>query len=145
MKNFFVFLLVLYEIQAFSYDSASGIYNDINVIFSAHQLNASQCPDILKNVKEIFTSASGILFQELNGRFGTVNLRIPKSWTNSHCYTEGLIQEHQHFQGQNPNVIVGPYNQQSNLWTQQSQGCQHPGDFVYLPQTALNNSRIGKD
>ena len=51
MKSVFVLLFILYEIQAFSYDSASGIYNDINVVVSPHQLNASQCPDILKNVK----------------------------------------------------------------------------------------------
>ena len=27
-----------------------------------------------------------------------VNLRIPKSWTDDYCYTEGHIKEHQPFQ-----------------------------------------------
>ena len=40
--------------------------------------------------------------------------------------------------------MIGPYDQSgtSHLWTQQSQECKKPGDFVYIPTTALNNSEI---
>lgn len=38
------------------------------------------------------------MYEELNSRFGRINLRIPYGWTDDHCYTEGHIKDHQPFQ-----------------------------------------------
>ncbi len=108
----------LYTSSEISFDASSGSYDGINIVVKPNRnLNASHCPRILRNLKvrdefpcqneELFltnlyfqnvvSSASGFLFERLKEKFGKVNIRIPKTWTDDHCYKESHIQSHQPF------------------------------------------------
>ncbi len=126
-----------------SFDTASGTYDEVNVILTPHHLNASDCSEILENVKEIFLSASKTMFEDFNQRFGKINLRIPRHWSNDHCYKESHIKDHQPSESKKYDVILGPLDHLVNkgqAWTQQSLGCGQKGDFIYVP-FAQNSSR----
>ena len=38
-------------VKCINYDISSGSFDDLNIVLSPNRLNASQCPEILKNLK----------------------------------------------------------------------------------------------
>ena len=144
MKNSVLLFILCYFLQtkALIYDEASGTFDEVDVLLAETRFNASKCPEILEDIKSIFKSASKKLSEDLNQRFGKVNLRIPKSWTNEDCYTEGHIKDHQPSDSQDFDLIFGPYDPHGTgyAWTQQSLGCHQKADYVYIPTSKLNQS-----
>ena len=98
MKYFFiifVFVIKIVCIDCVSYDRISGSFDGLNIVLE-NRLNASDCPQILKNLKvryrifrnnpvwplnlfqNVLTSTSKEMYKELNNRFGKINVRIPR-------------------------------------------------------------------
>lgn len=57
MKHYILLLILCNAstlIQSITYDALSGTFDDINIVLTPNQFNASQCPEILDNIKVIF-------------------------------------------------------------------------------------------
>lgn len=96
----------------FNASHCSNILQNVKVSFSQHHQNPKQAYALFGNVKKscvfkmsfllcffqsVISSASQKLFEQLSGKFGHVNIRIPRSWTDNYCYNEPHIQAHQPF------------------------------------------------
>ena len=77
--KYFCLILVLYieVVCCVSYDRISGSFDELNIVLE-NGLNASECPQILKDLKNVLTSTSKEMYKELNNRFGKINVRIPR-------------------------------------------------------------------
>lgn len=85
-------------------------------------------------------AASQFLHAALDARayFRSVTILLPESWDDS-CSPRYVTSS----SGERPDFRVGPTHPVfgDGAWTQQSQGCGRPGDFVYTSYRPLLDSR----
>ena len=60
---FLCLLNLLCIVNCINYDISSGSFDDLNIVLSPNRLNASDCPEILKNLKVsvIFTNLKKVI------------------------------------------------------------------------------------
>ena len=83
--------------------------------------------------------ASKSLFEYSGGKFhlSHVNIQVPGSWTSSDCQTS--METNLSTSRDEGDIFIGPDHPiyGSEPWTQQSQSCGNPGDFIYVPRSFI--------
>ncbi|CAB3378435.1 Hypothetical predicted protein [Cloeon dipterum] len=108
------------------------------VISIGENVPHAECSSIVENLKTMMTDASRDLNNALKGRafFRSASVLFPSSWPDDcgqHVEpASGEMTTRADVRIMPQHLIFG-----ENLWTQQSQGCGKPGDFISIPYTKL--------
>jgi len=128
----------------------TGGYEELLVVIG-EDMAREECPQILENVKAAITETSRALHQSLDSTvyIDKVNVEVPNTWTEMDCRTPLAPACHPTQGIMAGDVLIGDDHpvHGSFPWTQQSLGCGHPGEFVYLPYSFLepsNSTQMGQ-
>ncbi|XP_059491187.1 calcium-activated chloride channel regulator 1-like [Neocloeon triangulifer] len=111
------------------------------VLAIADTVPYDECDQIITNLKTALTDASQYLNGALDGRafFRSATVLLPSSWKGD-CGQ--VVQPASGEMASRADIRITPQHLlfSDALWTQQSQGCGKPGDFISLAYTRLVNS-----
>jgi len=131
---FSLLVLICHSMAAASLVTLSqGGYSNVVVGFSSQVPQPANCTDLLNNLEVAFRESSRLLHTSTGGRvyFRSISVLLPSSWNVSGCrnVTRSRVENYDDadFRVGVTHPLFG-----DSLWTQQSQDCGKPGDYVSL-------------